>query len=62
MTPFSARLLDITLNYNSIPGDWKNAIVIPINKGGYRSVTGNYRPVSLTSMVCKQMDHIIAGT
>jgi len=47
-------LLDITMNNNAIPGDWKKAVVIPIYKGGDRSVVGNYRPVSLTSVVCKK--------
>jgi hypothetical protein len=32
-----------------------------IYKGGVRSVVGNYRPVSLTSVVCKQIEHVIAG-
>jgi hypothetical protein len=41
--------------------NWKKAIVVPIYKGGDRSVVGNYRPVSLTSVVCKQMEHVIAG-
>ena len=35
--------------------------MVPIYKGGDQSVAGNYRPVSLTPMVCKQMEHIIAG-
>jgi len=37
------------------------ATVVPIHKGGHRSVGKNYRPVSLTSVVCKQMEHAIAG-
>jgi hypothetical protein len=49
------------MNNNSIPSDWKKAIVVSIYKGGDRSVVGNYRPISLTSVVCKQMEHIIAG-
>jgi hypothetical protein len=61
MIPYLARLLDITMNNNSIPSDWKKAIVVPIYKGGDRSVVGNYKPVSLTSVVFKQMEHIIAG-
>jgi len=39
----------------------KKAIMVPIYKWGDRSVVGNYRPVSLTSVVCKQMEHVIAG-
>jgi hypothetical protein len=61
MIPYLARLLDITINNNAIPGDWKKAIMVPIYRGGDRSVVGNYRLVSLTSVVCKQMEHIIAG-
>ena len=30
MIPYLARLLDITMNNNAIPGDWKDAIVFPI--------------------------------
>jgi hypothetical protein len=61
MIPYLARLLDITMNNNSVPGDWKKAIVVRIYKGEDRSVFDNYGPVSLTSVVCKQMEHIIAG-
>ena len=61
MIPYLARLLDISINSGTIPGDWKKAIVVPIYKGGDRSVVQNYRPVSLTSVVCKQMEHVIAG-
>ena len=61
MIPYLTRLLDITMNNNAIPDDWKKAIVVPIYKGGDRSVVGNYRQVSLTSVVCKQIEHVIAG-
>jgi len=54
MIPYLARLRDITNNNGTIPRDWKKAIVVPIHKGGDRSVVKNYRPVSLTSVVCKQ--------
>ena len=53
MIPYLARFLDITMNNNAIPGDWIKAIVVLIYKGGDRSVVGNYRPASLTSVVCK---------
>jgi hypothetical protein len=35
--------------------------VIPIHKGGDRSLVTNYRPVSLTSVVRKQIEHVIAS-
>ena len=49
------------MNNNAIPDDWKNAIVVPIYKGGDRTVGENYRQASLTSVVCKQMEHLIVG-
>jgi hypothetical protein len=59
--PYLARFLDIRVKNNIIPGDRKSGIVIPIYKVGDRSVVGNYRPVRLTLVVCKQMEDVIAG-
>ena len=64
MTPFLARLLEISLNNATIPSDWEKTIVAPIYGGaggGDRSAVTNYRPVSLTSVVCKQLEHVITG-
>jgi len=58
MIPCLARLLDLTMNNGTLPGEWKTATVIPIPMGGDRSLVRNYRPVSL---VCKQMEHVIAS-
>jgi hypothetical protein len=49
MIPYFARLLNIIHNV-TIPSDWKKAVVVPIY----------YRPLSLTSVVCKQMEHVTA--
>jgi len=61
MIPYLARLLDITMNNGTLPGDWKRATVIPIHMGGDRSLVTNYRPVSLNSVVWKQMEHVTAS-
>ena len=53
-------LLDITINV-TIPSDWNRATVVPIYKAGDRSVVTKYRPVSLTSAVCKQTEHVITA-
>ena len=60
MIPYLVRLLEITMNNGTLPGDWRRATVVPIHKGGDRSLVTNYRPVSLTSVFCKQMEHSIA--
>jgi len=61
MTPFLARLLEITLNNVTIPSDCKKAIVVPIYKGSDQLAVANYRPISLTSVICKQLQQVIAG-
>jgi len=61
MIPYLARLLDITFNNGTLPREWKRAVVVPIHKGGDRSSAKNYRPVILTSVVCKSMEHVITG-
>ena len=59
--PLFARLLDITISNAAISSDWKRAMVVPTYKGGNRSVVTKYRPVSLTLLICKQMQYVIAG-
>jgi len=41
MIPYLARLIDTTMNYGTLPGDWKKATMIPIHKGGDRSLVTN---------------------
>ena len=59
MIPYLARLLDIIMKNGTLSADWKRAIVIPVHNGGYRSLVTNYKPVNLTSVVCKQVEHVI---
>jgi len=42
-----------------VPTDWRRANVSPIFKKGSKSAVGNYRPVSLTSIICKIMESIL---
>ena len=42
-----------------MPSDWKEALVVPIYKKGDKQQPANYRPVSLTSITCKVLEHII---
>ena len=39
--------------------DWKRANIVPIHKGGSKEEPLNYRPVSLTSILCKLCEKII---
>lgn len=53
-TIFSQSLME-----GDIPDDWKNANISPIFKNGPKSDPRNYRPISLTSIPCKLMEHIM---
>ena len=50
-----------SLRQSVIPSDWRRANVTPIFKKGSRQSAANYRPVSLTSVVCKLLESIIRG-
>ena len=42
-----------------VPREWKNANSIPIFKKGSRCKSENYRPVSLTSVICKLLASLL---
>ena len=46
-------IFERSLHFGEVPDDWKSAHVVPIFKKGSKSDVENYRPVSLTSQVCK---------
>ena len=58
IAPMLTCLFNQSLATGEVPQDWKKAYVIPIYKKGGKSDPRNYRPVSLTSIVCKTMEHI----
>jgi len=43
------------------PADWRNANICPIFKKGERYNPANYRPVSLTSIISKLMEHCVVS-
>ncbi len=51
--PYLVRLFNVSINNESVPDDWKSALIVPIFKSGQKCEVQNYRPVSLTSVVCK---------
>ena len=48
-----------SLSHGVIPKSWKRAAIIPIYKSGDKTVPSNYRPISLTSVICKVLERII---
>ena len=52
-------IFQASLHQCLIPMDWKSANVVPAFKKGERSIQSNYRPVSLTYICSKLLEHII---
>ena len=52
-------IFEKSLNSGKVPRDWKLANITPIEKKGNKSLPCNYRPISLTSIVCKIMETIL---
>lgn len=53
------KLFNLSLSNGIMPDDWKEANIIPIFKKGKKDKCENYRPVSLTSIVCKIFESIL---
>ena len=54
-----AHVFNMTLQEGILPLEWKEANIIPLFKKDSRNKSVNYRPVSLTSVICKVLDIII---
>ena len=50
-----------SLDFGIVPIDWKQALVTPIHKKDSKSSIGNYRPISLTCISCKLLEHILCS-
>jgi hypothetical protein len=61
LAPILTELYQTSLNTGVVPQDWKDAHVVPLFKKDERHLASNYTmiPVSLTSMTCKVMEHIV---
>ncbi|KAK3083817.1 hypothetical protein FSP39_003606 [Pinctada imbricata] len=51
-----------SLDQGQLPKEWKTANVVPIFKKGEKTRAENYRPVSLTSVTCKMLEHIVCSS
>ena len=52
IAPPLTALFKSSLSSGSVPADWRDAHITPIYKKGEQYNPANYRPVSLTSVVC----------
>ncbi|KAK2170833.1 hypothetical protein NP493_1133g00000 [Ridgeia piscesae] len=54
-----ATVFNLSFEEGIVPLEWKEANIIPLFKKGSRNKSENYRPVSLTSVICKLLERLI---
>ena len=54
-----ATFFNLSLEEGIVPLEWKEANIIPLFKKGSRNKSENYRPMSLTSVICKLLERLI---
>ena len=54
-----AHVFNMSLQEGTLPLQWNGTNIIPLFKKGSRNKSVNYRPVSLTSVICKLLETII---
>ena len=59
ISPFLKIIFDQSLQTGKLPDDWVEANVAPVFKKGDRHSPANYRPISLTCVCAKLLEHII---
>ena len=59
IAPSLGIIFQASIGQGEVPDDWKQASVTPIFKKGDRTTPANYIPISLTSICCKTLEHIV---
>ena len=61
IVPSLTRLFNSSLALGKLPCEWKNANVSPIFKKGDKELVCNYRPISLTCLLVKVLEKLVAS-
>ena len=61
IAPILSVIFQHSINTGDVPIDWRQGNIAPIYKKGDKHKASNYRPVSLTSICSKLIEHIIVS-
>ena len=61
IAPIIKIIFDRSLQTGKLPAVWMKANVMPVFKKGDNSLASNYRPISLTCILCMILEHILAS-
>jgi hypothetical protein len=62
IAPYLQIVFNKSVSEHTVPRVWRVANVTPIFKNGDKEQPSNYRPISLTSIACKFLEHIIVSS
>ena len=62
ISPILSLIFQKSLDTGVVPSDWRTAHVSPIYKKGSKYNPVNYRPISLTCICCKLLEHIVVSS
>ena len=54
-----AKLFNLSIKEEEVPEMWRKALVAPLFKKGEKHKSSNYRPVSLTVIICKLLETFV---
>ena len=61
ISPKLALIYNESFALGDVPDEWRQANVSPVFKKGEKYDAANYRPVSLTCICCKTLEHILVS-
>ena len=61
IAPIIQVIFERSIQTGKLPTEWCRAQVSPIFKKGDKTSAANYRPISLTCILCKVLEHIMAS-
>ena len=59
LAPAIKIIFDHSLASGTLPQNWKNGTITPIHKGDDKHQACNYRPITLTSLLCRMLEKLI---
>jgi hypothetical protein len=59
LAPILQKIFQVSIDTGDLPKDWRDANISGMFKKGDKHLPENHRPVSLTTVPCKLLEHII---